>query len=61
ELTSAHPETVFSDVILRSLADGGRRRISWLKGSAEILRGVYPEPVEGLRMTLGSFRLDTDE
>jgi len=31
-----------------------------VEGEAEILRGVYPEPAEGLRMTLGSFRLDTN-
>ena len=38
-------------------------------GFAEILRGVYPacperslgEPVEGLRMTLSSFRMETFE
>jgi hypothetical protein len=29
-------------------------------GSAEILRGVYPEPVEGLRMTCRSFRMETN-
>jgi hypothetical protein len=27
--------------------------------SAEILRGVYPEPVEGLSMTWRTFRMDT--
>jgi len=30
-----------------------------VKRSAEILRGACPEPVEGLRMTMGSFRPDT--
>ena len=30
----------------------GRRRISWLLLFWEILRGVYPELVEGLRMTM---------
>ena len=28
-------------------------------GSAEILRGVYPEAVEGLRMTWRGFRMGT--
>ena len=46
-----------------------RRRISWLLGLREILRGVYPERldlssstglVEGLRMTMFSFRMETD-
>ncbi len=38
-------------VILRSPADGGRRRISEGGSTQKILRGVYPELVEGLRMT----------
>jgi hypothetical protein len=28
------------------------------KNPLEILRGVYPEPAEGLRMTIGRFRMD---
>ena len=47
ELASFHPETVFLDVILRSKATKNLIVI----GSAEILRGACPEPVEGLRMT----------
>jgi len=43
------------DVILRSKAT----KNPIVGVAAEILRGVYPEPVEGLRMTLGSFRMDT--
>ena len=37
----------------------GRRRIPWL-ARAEILRGACPDLSEGLRMTLGSFRMDTN-
>jgi hypothetical protein len=37
--------------ILRSPANSGTRRNLIVKGSAEILRGVYPEYIEGLRMT----------
>jgi len=47
ELASFHPETVFLDVILRSKAT----KNLIVSGSAEILRGVYPEYTEGLRMT----------
>jgi hypothetical protein len=46
---------MFLDVILRSKAT----KNPIVGVAAEILRGVYPEPVEGLRMTLGSFRTDT--
>jgi hypothetical protein len=45
---------MFLDVILRSKAT----KNPIVSVAAEILRGVYPEPVEGLRMTLGSFRMD---
>jgi len=38
---------VFLNVILRSMA--AKNLI--VRGSAEILRGACPEPVEGLRMT----------
>jgi hypothetical protein len=48
---------VFSDVILRSKAT----KNLMIERAAEILRGVYPEPGEGLRMTLGRFRMDTNE
>jgi len=44
--------------------ESGRRRTTKnliFTGSAEILRGVCPEPVEGLRMTLSSFRMETFE
>ena len=48
---------------------GGRRRISWLLGFREILRGVYPacperscgELAEGLRMTMLSFPMETSQ
>jgi len=43
-------------VILRSKAT----KNLIVTGSAEILRGVYPESVEGLRMTWRSFRIDTN-
>jgi hypothetical protein len=55
-LISIHPETIFVDVILRSKAT----KNLMVNIAAEILRGVYPEPVEGLRMTLRSFRMDTN-
>jgi hypothetical protein len=42
-------------VILRSKAT----KNLIVAGSAEILRGVYPEYTEGLRMTWRSFRMDT--
>ena len=47
-------------VILRSPADGGRRRISQFPCPPEILRGACPEPVEGLRMTTRHFRMGTN-
>jgi len=43
-------------VILRSKAT----KNLIVTGSAEILRGACPEPVEGLRMTWTSFRMDTN-
>jgi hypothetical protein len=54
-LGSAHLETAFMGVILRSKAT----KNLIVTRSAEILRGVYPEPVEGLRMTWRTFRMDT--
>ena len=52
-------EKVTKYVILRSCR---RRRISKHVDftSTEILRGVYPELVEGLRMTGRSFRMETN-
>ena len=44
-LFSLHPETMFLDVILRSPANSGTTK------NLEILRGVYLELVERLRMT----------
>jgi hypothetical protein len=41
---------VFFDVILKSPAVGGTTKNLIVVRFAEILRGVYPEPVEGLRM-----------
>jgi hypothetical protein len=43
-------------VILRSKAT----KNLIITGFAEILRGVYPEYTEGLRMTWRSFRMDTN-
>ena len=43
-------------VILRSKAT----KNLIVTGSAEILRGVYPEYTEGLRMTWRSFRMETN-
>jgi hypothetical protein len=45
-------------VILRSPASGGTTKNLIVAGSAEILRGACPEPVEGLRMTWRSFRIE---
>jgi hypothetical protein len=42
-LTSAHPETIFLDVILRSPAKVGTTKNLIASVAAEILRGVYPE------------------
>jgi hypothetical protein len=50
---------MFLDVILRSPAHGGTTKNLMVSGTAEILRGVYPELIGGLRMTLGSFRMGT--
>ena len=54
-LYRVNPETAFMGVILRSKAT--KNLIA--AGSAEILRGVYPEYTEGLRMTGRSFRMGT--
>jgi hypothetical protein len=43
-------------VILRSKAT----KNLIVTGAAEILRGACPEPAEGLRMTLRSFRMNTN-
>ena len=51
---------MFQDVILRSPANSGTTKNLIVSVAAEILRGVYSELVEGLRMTLGSFRMDTN-
>jgi hypothetical protein len=45
------------DVILRSSAAKNRM----VRAAAGILRGACPDLGEGLRMTLGSFRMDTSE
>ena len=57
-LFSLYPETMFLDVILRNPAKSGTTKNLMVSAAAEILRGVYPELAEGLRMTLGSFRMD---
>ena len=44
-------------VILRSKAT----KNLMVTGSAEILRGVYPEYTEGLRMTWRSFRIENNQ
>jgi hypothetical protein len=59
-LTSVHPETRFLDVILRSPANSGTTKNLMVSAAAGILRGACPELSEGLRMTLGSFRMDTN-
>ena len=46
-------------VILRSPASGGTTKNLIATGSAEILHGACPEPVEGLRMTCRRFRMET--
>ena len=51
---------MFPDVVLRSPAVGGTTKNLMVSAAAEILRGVYPEFDEGLRMTLGNIRMDTD-
>ena len=55
-----YKETVFLHVILRSHASGGTTKNLLLNASAEILRGACPEPVEGLRMTVGNCRIHTN-
>ena len=49
-------EPALSLVILRSKATKNLLAFGFL----EILRGVYPELAEGLRMTRLSFRMDTN-
>ena len=56
-IASVYPETMFLDVILRSKAT----KNLIVSMAAEILRGVYPELVEGLRMTLWSLRMNTSD
>ena len=61
--------TIFLDVILRSPANGGTTKNLMVSAVAEMPRGVYPfgglrvgsELVEGLKMTLGSFQMDTNQ
>ena len=48
---SDHPDTMFLDVILRSPANGGTTKNLIVSVTAEILRGVHPELIEGLRLT----------
>ena len=48
-------------VILRNHATGGRTKNLTVNVCAEILRGVYPELAEGLRMTMHRFRMDPNE
>jgi hypothetical protein len=52
-----YKETVFLHVILRSHASGGTTKNLLLHACAEILRGVYPELAEGLRMTVISLHI----
>jgi hypothetical protein len=56
ESARVHPGTTFMAVILRSKAT----KNLIVTGAAEILRGACPEPVEGLRMTWRSFRMNTN-
>ena len=56
-IASVYPETMFLDVILRSKAT----KNLLVSVAAEILRGVYPELVEGPRMTLGSLGMDPSD
>ncbi len=55
-INNYHPETLVSGVILRSKAT----KNLVVTGIAEILREVYPESIEGLRMTLSSLRMETN-
>jgi hypothetical protein len=59
-LTSIHPASMFLEVILRSPAPGGTTKNLIVSVAAEILRGVYPGLVEGLRMPMWSFRMGTN-
>jgi hypothetical protein len=54
-LVSVHPKARLWVSFLRSKAT----KNLIVAGSAEILRGVYPEYTEGLRMTWRSFRMKT--
>ena len=47
--------------ILRIPAVGGTTKNLIFAGSAEILRGACPEPVEGLRMTGRVFRMESNQ
>jgi hypothetical protein len=59
-LVSVHAKTTCSGVILRSPANGGTTKNLVILGCFEILRGVYPEYTEGLRMTMQWFRMNID-
>lgn len=60
-LTNVNPENIFLDVILRSPTISGTTKNLIVSADAEVLRGVYPESTEGLRMTLGSLQMDTEQ
>jgi len=60
-LTNVNPESIFLDVILRSPTISGTTKNLIVSADAEVLRGVYPESTEGLRMTLGSLQMDTEQ
>ena len=51
KIVSVDPQTVVLGVILMRPADGGTTKHLVVAGIAEILRGVYPESIEGIRMT----------
>jgi hypothetical protein len=51
---------MFLDVILRSPANSGTTKNLMVSAAAEIFRGACPELSEGLRITLGSFRMGTN-
>ena len=51
---------MFLNVILRSPANGGTTKNLIVGVAAEILRGVHPELIEGLRMTSKSFQMGTN-
>ena len=58
-LTCGNQETAFLHVILRNPVSGGATKNLVLHASTKILRGVYPELIEGLRMTVSRFRIHT--